>query len=194
MKINKFLLLKGRKKWFVHFTYWNICLGGRLSSLYLRRDILRLGWKKLPFFLNSCPFGLSQGIAYFVGVARGCGWQNFAVFINLGTLYCIGTPISIILGFIHKLYARVSANFTHTHMNMINQLWLSFGWSIDQLSSFSCCIFLKGLWLGLISGLSCHAVGFFVAYTTLKMDSTEGVSPKSHCSSIRTTNPLSNLV
>ncbi|KAI8552540.1 hypothetical protein RHMOL_Rhmol06G0274900 [Rhododendron molle] len=41
------------------------------------------------------------------GVARGCGWQNFAVFINLGTLYCIGMPISIILGFKHKLYTKV---------------------------------------------------------------------------------------
>lgn len=53
---------------------------------------------------------------FVLGVARGCGWQNFAVFINLGTLYCIGMPISIILGFKHKLYAKViKCNFTHTH-------------------------------------------------------------------------------
>ncbi|KAF7140015.1 hypothetical protein RHSIM_Rhsim06G0199800 [Rhododendron simsii] len=44
-------------------------------------------------------------LALAFGVARGCGLQNFAVFINLGTLYCIGMPISIFLGFKHNLYA-----------------------------------------------------------------------------------------
>ncbi|KAI8552541.1 hypothetical protein RHMOL_Rhmol06G0275000 [Rhododendron molle] len=80
------------------------------------------------------------------GVARGCGWQNFAVFFNLGTLYCIGTPISIILGFKHKLYARVVGFLL---------------------------LMLRSKWT--------------------RMEFTEGVSPKSHCSSIRTTNPLSDL-
>ncbi|KAG5546210.1 hypothetical protein RHGRI_018404 [Rhododendron griersonianum] len=93
------------------------------------------------------------------GVARGCGWQNFAVFINLGTLYCIGMPISIFLGFKHKLYTM-------------------------------------GLWLRLICGLSCQAVGFLLLILRSKwtpMEFTEGASPKSHCSSIKTANPLSDL-
>ncbi|GMY31852.1 protein DETOXIFICATION 18-like [Fagus crenata] len=54
------------------------------------------------------------------GVARGCGWQHLAVFVNLGTFYCIGVPIAILLGFKMKLKA-------------------------------------KGLWIGLICGVSCQA-------------------------------------
>jgi Na+-driven multidrug efflux pump len=46
------------------------------------------------------------------GVARGCGWQHLAVFVNLGTFYCIGVPIAILLGFKMKLKAKVK----HTNM------------------------------------------------------------------------------
>ncbi|KAI3804822.1 hypothetical protein L1987_26657 [Smallanthus sonchifolius] len=51
------------------------------------------------------------------GVARGCGWQHLAVYINLAMFYVIGMPVAVVLAFLLKLYA-------------------------------------KGLWIGLISGLS----------------------------------------
>ncbi|KAJ0046676.1 hypothetical protein Pint_04599 [Pistacia integerrima] len=54
------------------------------------------------------------------GVLRGCGLQRLAVWANLSTFYFIGLPMSLLLGFKLKLYA-------------------------------------KGLWIGLICGLSSQA-------------------------------------
>ncbi|KAH7861311.1 hypothetical protein Vadar_024471 [Vaccinium darrowii] len=56
------------------------------------------------FLMISIILDSIQGVLS--GVARGCGWQHLAVYINLGTLYCIGLPISIFLGFKRKLYAE----------------------------------------------------------------------------------------
>ncbi|KAF3431958.1 hypothetical protein FNV43_RR26694 [Rhamnella rubrinervis] len=33
------------------------------------------------------------------GIARGCGWQNLAAYVNLGAYYLFGIPIAAILGF-----------------------------------------------------------------------------------------------
>ncbi|KAI4346810.1 hypothetical protein L6164_007676 [Bauhinia variegata] len=59
------------------------------------------------------------------GVARGCGWQNIGVYVNLVAFYFVGMPISIILAFKTKLHA-------------------------------------KGLWTGLICGLTCQNVALFL--------------------------------
>ncbi|CAB4277488.1 unnamed protein product [Prunus armeniaca] len=58
-------------------------------------------------------------------VARGCGWQHLAAYVNLATCYLIGMTISGLLGFKLKLYA-------------------------------------KGLWIGIICGLSCQASAFLL--------------------------------
>ncbi|XP_073128620.1 protein DETOXIFICATION 18-like [Henckelia pumila] len=76
-----------------------------------------------PLLIASVTFDFIQGILS--GVARGCGWQHLAVFINLGTFYCIGMPIAALLGFKFKLYA-------------------------------------KGLWIGLVCGLSIQMIGLFL--------------------------------
>ncbi|KAJ7535558.1 hypothetical protein O6H91_12G038700 [Diphasiastrum complanatum] len=34
------------------------------------------------------------------GVARGCGWQDFGAYTNLGSFYIVGLPLAIILAFI----------------------------------------------------------------------------------------------
>ncbi|XP_022139785.1 protein DETOXIFICATION 19-like [Momordica charantia] len=60
-----------------------------------------------------------------LGVARGCGWQHFVVYMNLATFYLIGLTIAALLGFKLKLYA-------------------------------------KGLWIGLICGLSCQTLALFL--------------------------------
>ncbi|CAK9182992.1 unnamed protein product [Ilex paraguariensis] len=54
-----------------------------------------------PLLVISIMFDSIQGVLS--GVARGCGWQHFAVYINLGTFYIIGMPIAGILGFLFKL-------------------------------------------------------------------------------------------
>ncbi|XP_060668543.1 protein DETOXIFICATION 18 isoform X3 [Ziziphus jujuba] len=59
------------------------------------------------------------------GVARGCGWQQIAVYVNLASFYIIGMTIAILLGFKFNLHA-------------------------------------KGLWIGLICGLSCQAATLLV--------------------------------
>ncbi|XP_062015521.1 protein DETOXIFICATION 19-like [Rosa rugosa] len=71
-----------------------------------------------PFLAISIMLDSVQGVLS--GVARGCGWQHLAVYVNLGTFYLIGVPIACLLGFKLTLYA-------------------------------------KGLWIGLICGLSCQA-------------------------------------
>jgi Na+-driven multidrug efflux pump len=34
-----------------------------------------------------------------VGVARGAGWQDLGALVNLGTFYCVGVPVGVILAF-----------------------------------------------------------------------------------------------
>ncbi|CAM8954583.1 unnamed protein product [Rhodiola kirilowii] len=70
-----------------------------------------------PFFVISIVLDSIQGVIS--GVARGCGWQNMAVCINLATYYFIGIPTACLLGFTFKLQ-------------------------------------VKGLWMGLITGLICQ--------------------------------------
>ncbi|KAL0301194.1 UNVERIFIED_CONTAM: protein DETOXIFICATION 18 [Sesamum radiatum] len=57
-----------------------------------------------PLLVASILCDFVQGILS--GVARGCGWQHLAVFINLGTFYFIGMPIASLLGFKFKLHAK----------------------------------------------------------------------------------------
>ncbi|XP_020554420.1 protein DETOXIFICATION 18 isoform X2 [Sesamum indicum] len=57
-----------------------------------------------PLLVASISCDFVQGILS--GVARGCGWQHLAVFVNLGTFYFIGMPIATLLGFRFKLHAK----------------------------------------------------------------------------------------
>lgn len=52
------------------------------------------------------------------GVARGCGWQHLVVYVNLATFYCIGVPISGLLGFTLKLQAKVKYIYSSLFTNM----------------------------------------------------------------------------
>nr|POF24117.1 protein detoxification 38 [Quercus suber] len=53
------------------------------------------------------------------GVAKGCGWQHLAVYVNLATFYIIGVPIACILGFKTNLKAKVS--LYHDTMNKVSR-------------------------------------------------------------------------
>ncbi|CAK8535084.1 unnamed protein product [Lathyrus sativus] len=50
-----------------------------------------------PLLAISILLDSVQGVLS--GVARGCGWQHLAVYVNLATFYLIGLPISCLLGF-----------------------------------------------------------------------------------------------
>lgn len=52
------------------------------------------------------------------GVARGCGWQHLAVYINLATFYLIGLPISCFLGFKTNLQYKVN-NIFKAHVGYV---------------------------------------------------------------------------
>ncbi|KAI9083459.1 hypothetical protein K1719_034401 [Acacia pycnantha] len=57
-----------------------------------------------PLLAISILLDCVQGILS--AVARGCGWQHLAVYVNLATFYLIGLPISCLLGFKFKLHAQ----------------------------------------------------------------------------------------
>ncbi|KAK8603055.1 hypothetical protein V6N13_085253 [Hibiscus sabdariffa] len=62
-----------------------------------------------PYLLISITIDSFQGVLS--GVARGSGWQLLAAWVNMGTFYLIGMPISGILAFKLKLYAKPKVNF-----------------------------------------------------------------------------------
>ncbi|KAH9794894.1 protein DETOXIFICATION 12 [Citrus sinensis] len=57
-----------------------------------------------PLVCLSVIMDSLQGV--FSGVARGCGWQNIAAFVNLGAFYLCGIPTAAILGFWLKFRGR----------------------------------------------------------------------------------------
>ncbi|KAL3630012.1 Protein DETOXIFICATION 18 [Castilleja foliolosa] len=57
-----------------------------------------------PLLVLSISCDFVQGILS--GVARGCGLQHLAMFINLGTFYLIGMPIAGLLAFKFNLHAK----------------------------------------------------------------------------------------
>lgn len=71
-----------------------------------------------PLLALSIMLDALQGVLS--GVARGCGWQHIAVYVNLAMFYFVGMTIAALLAFKFNLY-------------------------------------VKGLWIGLICGLSCQA-------------------------------------
>ncbi|KAH9802594.1 hypothetical protein WN943_001625 [Citrus x changshan-huyou] len=57
-----------------------------------------------PFLVISITFDTLQCIL--LGVARGCGWQHLAVWVNLATFYFIGMPLALLFGFKLNLHAK----------------------------------------------------------------------------------------
>ncbi|KAL4325601.1 hypothetical protein GQ457_11G013550 [Hibiscus cannabinus] len=62
-----------------------------------------------PLLAVSIAIDAIQGVLS--GVARGSGWQNLVVLVNLGNFYFIGMPIAMLLGFKFKLYVKVRKLF-----------------------------------------------------------------------------------
>ncbi|MCD7462515.1 hypothetical protein HAX54_048693 [Datura stramonium] len=58
----------------------------------------------IPLLLISILLDFSQGILS--GVARGCGWQRCAMYINFTAFYFIGMPIAGLVAFKFNLHAQ----------------------------------------------------------------------------------------
>ncbi|EFJ25909.1 hypothetical protein SELMODRAFT_148678 [Selaginella moellendorffii] len=54
--------------------------------------------KLMPFVVTISIVDAFQGVVS--GVARGCGWQAFAAFANLGSYYAVGLPVAYVLAFV----------------------------------------------------------------------------------------------
>ncbi|KAM6584718.1 hypothetical protein CsatB_011720 [Cannabis sativa] len=67
-------------------------------------EILKLFASLTPLLAISIVIDSLQGILS--GVVRGCGWQQTAVYVNLGTFYFIGMTSAAILAFKFKLYVK----------------------------------------------------------------------------------------
>ncbi|KAL6848630.1 hypothetical protein ACP4OV_021213 [Aristida adscensionis] len=39
-------------------------------------------------------------------IARGCGWQHFGAYVNLGSFYLVGIPVALFLGFVLKMEGK----------------------------------------------------------------------------------------
>ncbi|KAI9083525.1 hypothetical protein K1719_034467 [Acacia pycnantha] len=70
------------------------------SSSVLKKEFASMA----PLLAISILLDSVQGVLS--GVARGCGWQHFVVYVNLASYYLIALPISCILGFKSKLHAK----------------------------------------------------------------------------------------
>ncbi|CAM0954023.1 unnamed protein product [Alopecurus aequalis] len=55
----------------------------------------------VPFICISVAADSLQGVLS--GIARGCGWQHLGAYVNLGSFYLFGIPMSLLLGFVLKL-------------------------------------------------------------------------------------------
>ncbi|KAL6283895.1 hypothetical protein ACE6H2_014824 [Prunus campanulata] len=66
--------------------------------------IIKLFASMTPFLAISIMVDSVQGVLS--GVARGCGFQHLAVYVNLGTFYLVGMTVACVVGFKLKLYAK----------------------------------------------------------------------------------------
>ncbi|CAK9138247.1 unnamed protein product [Ilex paraguariensis] len=79
-------------------------------------DIVKKFGTMTPLLVISIMLDSLKGVL--LGVARGCGWQYFATYINLTMFFFIGMPIAGILGF--KLKLRTKANM-HSCKHLSNE-------------------------------------------------------------------------
>lgn len=57
--------------------------------------------------VQTWKYSYSYGSICAAGVARGCGWQHWGAWTNLGAYYIVGLPAAITLAFHYHLNGRV---------------------------------------------------------------------------------------
>ncbi|OEL26591.1 Protein DETOXIFICATION 40 [Dichanthelium oligosanthes] len=53
--------------------------------------------------LSDVNLDISNQQTIHIGVAVGCGWQQFVAYVNIGCYYIVGVPLGALLGFVFKL-------------------------------------------------------------------------------------------
>ncbi|XVE58821.1 hypothetical protein DITRI_Ditri04bG0199800 [Diplodiscus trichospermus] len=67
-------------------------------------DVIRYVAAMIPIIATS---NFIDGVQCVLsGIARGCGWQKIGAYINLGSYYLVGTPLSIILAFVVRIGSK----------------------------------------------------------------------------------------
>eukprot|EP01018_Ginkgo_biloba_P027030 Gb_29738 [translate_table: standard] len=80
------------------------------------------------------PFGVGVAVSTRVsnelglghsGIARGCGWQNLGVYVNLGAYYAVGIPTAIVLAFVFHVGGKwryIGVMLAHHYSNYPQQM------------------------------------------------------------------------
>ncbi|XP_077210651.1 protein DETOXIFICATION 18-like [Tasmannia lanceolata] len=76
-----------------------------LASCFSNSQLIKKEFASMtPLLSASILLDSVQGVLS--GVARGCGWQHLVAWTNLAAFYIVGIPMSILLAFKFKLYAK----------------------------------------------------------------------------------------
>ncbi|KAL5573128.1 hypothetical protein UlMin_022725 [Ulmus minor] len=68
------------------------------------KEVVDYVTKMVPLLCLS--IGLDSVVGVLSGVARGSGWQDIGAYVNLGSYYAVGLPLSALLGFVLKLRGK----------------------------------------------------------------------------------------
>lgn len=124
---------------------------GAETNIFVITDILiDNGWVSL---LN-----ISNKWIIHIGVAVGCGWQQFVAYVNIGCYYIVGVPLGALLGFVFKLGVKVLESHALTfllctRLSTLNTLLVSC-W--------------QGIWGGMIGGTVMQTA--ILLWVTLRTD------------------------
>ncbi|KAK8470460.1 hypothetical protein PHAVU_004G152201 [Phaseolus vulgaris] len=101
LKVTMFLaFLVGLSEFSVLMSLWKVW-GRAFTNVH---EVLTHVISMMPILATSVFINSFQ--TAFQGVARGCGWQKLGAFINLGSFYCLGVPLSIVSAFVFHLKAK----------------------------------------------------------------------------------------
>ncbi|XP_058754823.1 protein DETOXIFICATION 19-like isoform X2 [Vicia villosa] len=90
-----------------------------------------------PLLAISILLDSVQGVLS--GVARGCGWQHLAVYVNLATFYLIGLPISCLLGF------KTNLQYKFGVLGLYYEFYYFYTFASLEYWAFEVLVFLAGL-------------------------------------------------
>ncbi|GMH24509.1 hypothetical protein Nepgr_026352 [Nepenthes gracilis] len=82
-------------------------LGSRRSLGYLfsnDKQVINYYTVMSPLVTATVAIDAFQGVL--TGIARGCGWQKMATYINIGAYYLFGIPIAVVIGFVRQLRGK----------------------------------------------------------------------------------------
>ena len=58
-------------------------------------------------------------LLWYIGTARGCGWQKIGAYVNLGAYYLVGLPSAIILTFVFGFGGKVRISWSFKSVYLV---------------------------------------------------------------------------